>query len=229
MLKVDEIFLSIQGESTLTGLPTVFVRLYGCPLNCIYCDQPQQEENAREMSIEDLIEEVSNLIKETPSIKSICITGGEPLAQKDTIEFAKQLVNKFPYLETCIETNGVSKLPNNGRPWKPTYKFIMDIKCPSSGVRIKDLRQITLDNMKNLQMGDEVKCVIGGEEDFEYALSIIKEVDREDLVFLFSPMFYSANRICKTAELLPEWLCTKIPRKYNARLQIQMHKIVGVK
>lgn len=227
MLKVDEIFLSIQGESTLAGLPTVFVRLYGCPLNCIYCDQPQQEENAREMSIADIIEEI-NLVSKGKVFKSVCITGGEPLAQAETIKLAETLL-KTTIGKVCIETNGVSTIPNNGRDWNYTYKFIMDIKCPSSGVRIDNLRDITIKNISNLQRGDEVKCVIGGEEDFEYALSIIKEVDREDLVFLFSPMFYSDNRICKTAELLPEWLCTKIPRKYNARLQIQMHKIVGVK
>ena len=214
MLKVDEIFLSIQGESTLAGLPTVFVRLYGCPLNCIYCDQPQQEENAREMSI-------------PKTFKTICITGGEPLAQKETINLAEVLIGTF-FKTVCIETNGVSKLPNNGRSWYNTYKFIMDIKCPSSGVRIKDLRKITLDNMKNLQMGDEVKCVIGGKEDFDYALSIINEANRGDLTYLFSPMFYSDNKICKTSELLPEWLL-KIPNKFDARLQIQMHKIVGVK
>lgn len=227
MLKVDEIFLSIQGESTLAGLPTVFVRLYGCPLNCIYCDQPQKEENAREMSIADIIEEI-NLVSKGKVFKSVCITGGEPLAQAETIKLAETLL-KITIGKVCIETNGVSPIPNNGRDWNYTYKFIMDIKCPSSGVRIDNLRDITIKNISNLQRGDEVKCVIGGEEDFEYALSIIKEVDREDLVFLFSPMFYSDNRICKTAELLPEWLCTKIPRKYNARLQIQMHKIVGVK
>ena len=228
MLKVDEIFLSIQGESTLAGLPTVFVRLYGCPLSCIYCDQPQQEENTKEMSITDIIKEIENVSK-GKVFKTICITGGEPLAQAESIKLAEELLRTFAETEVCIETNGVSKLPNNGRPWKPTYKFIMDIKCPSSGVRIKDLRQITLDNMKNLQMGDEVKCVIGGEEDFEYALSIIKEANREDLVYLFSPMFYADNKICKTAELLPEWLCTKIPPNFMARLQIQIHKIVGVK
>lgn len=226
MLKVDEIFLSIQGESTLAGLPTVFVRLYGCPLNCIYCDQPQQEENAREMSIPDIIHAIQRVTK-GKAFKTICITGGEPLAQKDTINLAEVLISTF-FKTVCIETNGVSKLPNNGRSWYNTYKFIMDIKCPSSGVRIKDLRQITLDNMKNLQMGDEVKCVIGGKEDFDYALSIINEANRGDLTYLFSPMFYSDNKICKTAELLPEWLL-RIPDKFDARLQIQMHKIVGVK
>ena len=226
MLKVDEIFLSIQGESTLAGLPTVFVRLYGCPLNCIYCDQPQQEENAREMSIPDIIHAIQRVTK-GETFKTICITGGEPLAQKETINLAEVLISTF-FKTVCIETNGVSKLPNNGRSRYNTYKFIMDIKCPSSGVRIKDLRKITLDNMKNLQMGDEVKCVIGGKEDFDYALSIINEANRGDLTYLFSPMFYSDNKICKTSELLPEWLL-KIPDKFDARLQIQMHKIVGVK
>lgn len=90
MLKVDEIFLSIQGESTLAGLPTVFVRLYGCPLNCIYCDQPQQEENAREMSIPDIIHAIQRVTKDK-TFKTICITGGEPLAQKDTINLATSL------------------------------------------------------------------------------------------------------------------------------------------
>ena len=226
MLKIDEIFLSIQGESTLAGLPTVFVRLYGCPLSCIYCDQPQNEENAREMSIPDIIHAIQK-VTSGKTFKTICITGGEPLAQKETINLAEVLISTF-FKTVCIETNGVSKLPNNGRSRYNTYKFIMDIKCPSSGVRIKDLRKITLDNMKNLQMGDEVKCVIGGKEDFDYALSVITEANRGDLTYLFSPMFYSDNTICKTAELLPEWLL-RIPDKFDARLQIQMHKIVGVK
>lgn len=226
MLKVDEIFLSIQGESTLAGLPTVFVRLYGCPLSCSYCDQPQQEENAREMSIPDIIHAIQR-VTSGKTFKTICITGGEPLAQKETLNLAEVLIGTF-FKTVCIETNGVSKLPNNGRSWYSTYKFIMDIKCPSSGVRIKDLRKITMNNLGNLQQGDEVKCVIGGKEDFDYALSIINEADRTDLTYLFSPMFYSDNKICKTAELLPEWLL-RIPSKFDARLQIQMHKIVGVK
>ena len=100
MLKVDEIFLSIQGESTLAGLPTVFVRLYGCPLNCIYCDQPQQEENAREMSIADIIEEI-NLVSKGKVFKSVCITGGEPLAQAETIKLAETLLSvKFVSKQT---------------------------------------------------------------------------------------------------------------------------------
>lgn len=226
MLKIDEIFLSIQGESTLAGLPTVFVRLYGCPLSCIYCDQPQNEENAKDMSFSDIIHVIQR-VTSGKTFKSICITGGEPLAQKESIKLAEVLLQTFN-VTVCIETNGVSKIPNNGREWYNTYKFIMDIKCPSSGVRIKDLRKITLDNMKNLQMGDEVKCVIGGKEDFDYALSIINEANRGDLTYLFSPMFYSDNKICKTSELLPEWLL-RIPDKFDARLQIQMHKIVGVK
>lgn len=228
MFKIDEIFLSIQGESTLAGLPTVFVRLYGCPLSCSYCDQPQQEENAREMSIPDIIHAIQR-VTEGKSFKTICITGGEPLAQKDTIHLAEVLLSTFGYeVIVCIETNGVSRIPNNGRSWNYTYKFIMDIKCPSSGVRIKDLRKITMTNLGNLQKGDEVKCVIGGKEDFDYAMSIINEADRTDLTYLFSPMFYSDNKICKTSELLPEWLL-RIPNKFDARLQIQMHKIVGVK
>lgn len=226
MLKVDDIFLSIQGESTLVGLPTVFVRLYGCPLNCIYCDQPQKEENAREMSIPDIIHAIQRVTK-GKAFKTICITGGEPLAQKETINLAEVLLSTFNVI-VCIETNGVSKTPNNGREGYHTYKLIMDIKCPSSGVRIKDLRDITIKNLKNLQKGDEVKCVIGGKEDFDYALSIINEVGKTDVTYLFSPMFYSDNKICKTSELLPEWLL-KIPEKFDARLQIQMHKIVGVK
>lgn len=226
MLKVDEIFLSIQGESTLAGLPTVFVRLYGCPLSCSYCDQPQQEENAREMSIPDIIHAIQR-VTEGKSFKTICITGGEPLAQKDTLNLAEVLKGTF-FKTVCIETNGVSKIPNSGRLWYNPYKFIMDIKCPSSGVRIKDLRKITMNNLGNLQKGDEVKCVIGGKEDFDYALSIINEADRTDLTYLFSPMFYSDNKICKTSELLPEWLL-RIPNKFDARLQIQMHKIVEVK
>lgn len=227
MLKIDEIFLSIQGESTLAGLPTVFVRLYGCPLSCIYCDQPQNEENAREMSIPDIIEEVEKVSK-GKVFKTICITGGEPLAQKETLKLAEAFLMTFAETKVCIETNGVSKTPNNGRDWNHTYKLIMDIKCPSSGVRIKDLREITIKNLKNLQRGDEVKCVIGGKEDFDYALSIINEVGKTDVTYLFSPMFYADNKICKTSELLPEWLL-KIPRKFDARLQIQMHKVVGVK
>ena len=85
-----------------------------------------------------------------------------------------------------------------------------------------------MNNLGNLQHRYELKCVIGVKEDFDYALSIINEADRTDLTYLFSPMFYSDNKICKTAELLPEWIL-RIPSRFDARLQIQMHKIVGVK
>ena len=106
----------------------------------------------------------------------------------------------------------------------------MDIKCPSSGVtRTDNSYEASLGNLMNLRTGDEVKFVIAGREDFDYALSIMKEANRDDLIYLFSPMFYSDNKVCKTAKLLPDWLLHEVPHEFIIRLQIQVHKIIGVK
>lgn len=231
---IDDIFVSLQGESTLVGEPTIFVRLFGCPLNCIYCDQPQKKENAKIMSVEQVLEAVDKLW-ETNHTQTICITGGEPLMQSEEVLALADRLNER-YKETTgttdtvvtIETNGIAKVPNKEK-WRE-YKLIMDIKCPSSGVtRTDNSYEASLGNLMNLRTGDEVKFVIAGREDFDYALSIMKEANRDDLIYLFSPMFYSDNKVCKTAELLPDWLLHEVPHEFIIRLQIQVHKIIGVK
>ena len=131
MMYLDEVFLSIQGESTDTGLPCIFVRLYGCPIGCVYCDQPQTLANKHKASIETIM----NRVKKYRGVKRVCITGGEPLIYKNDL---MPLVWELQYegYKVSIETSGCLPIEDFLRR---DWKYIMDVKCPSSGVVEKNI------------------------------------------------------------------------------------------
>lgn len=206
-LRVAELFSSIQGESTYAGRPCFFVRLSGCPYKCSYCDTlfAQDFDYGKNMSIADIIEKVR-----TSGLNLVEVTGGEPLAQKNTIKLLQTLIDNG--FEVMLETNGgfnISEVPVQ-------VKRILDCKTPSSGMAERNLYS----NYHNLTPHDEIKFVIGSREDYQFALDIARKYDlaakTENL--LLSPVWGTVE-----FEKIVQWMLAD-----NApfRFQLQMHKII---
>lgn len=210
MLYYEDVFQSIQGESTDAGKLCVFVRLHGCNIGCSFCDQPQIKKRKR-ASVESIISFIQKF-----RIPNVCITGGEPLQQDEVYSLIYELVNMG--FKVSVETSGC--IPISPDYYNRSYKYIMDVKCPSSGVSEKNV----LDNLAILQSKDEVKFVISNEEDYLFAKKIIRCYPTS-ASFLFSPVFDVNNKPIIGGELV-EWMIRD--RLHNARIQIQMHKILGV-
>lgn len=214
MLYYDEIFLSIQGESSDTGLPCIFIRLFGCPVKCSYCDTQQDIKNKKRISIENII----NKVKQYKDVNRICITGGEPLIQKNEVLPLVWELQSMDY-KVSIETSGCVKIDDWGY-YRRSFKYIMDIKCPSSGVVHKNI----YDNLVKLQMNDEVVFVISDRKDYDFMKDILKKYPTMANITL-SPMFNKEGKNVIGKELV-EWV---LKDRINCRIQIQLHKILGVK
>ncbi len=211
MMYLDEVFLSIQGESTDTGLPCIFVRLFGCPIGCVYCDQIQDPKCKRRISMENLVAKV----KKYRYVRRVCITGGEPMIYEETIPLTQELM--YLGYKVSIETSGCIKLPDLG--YRRSFKYIMDIKCPSSGVSEKNM----YDNLLGLQSNDEVVFVIADRNDYEFAKHVLDTYPTQAKILL-SPMF-DKNQKAVIGNELVSWVLED-GRDY--RVQIQLHKILGV-
>lgn len=209
MLRIHEIFSTIQGEGYDTGIPCTFVRLFGCNVKCTYCDQPQCKSDLKKMSVGKVVDEIRRL-----RIKNVCITGGEPLIQEEVYTLIYELVC-LGYA-VSIETNGTVEIPDTVRR---SYKYVMDVKCPSSGVHHKNL----FSNLQVLHPSDEVKFVIANEEDYKYAKSVLRKYPTHAKVLL-SPMF-DPNLKQTIGKDLCEWV---LRDRLDVRIQIQMHKVIGV-
>ena len=228
MLKVDEIFESIQGESTLVGYPTTFLRLYGCNINCSYCDTKQ--ESYTEMTIE----EVAQKIREFGN-RYVCITGGEPLLQWEEVnELIRGFARSFNYTFS-IETNGTIKIPEK-RHFRT--KFIMDIKMPSSN--FYNLAQDTYkQSLENIGGDDEIKFVVQNEEDllaFKDVMNDIKDYWKENKLnfmcptIILSPVMSDQCDFCASTHFAQD--CFDFIKKYEfdfVRIMLQQHKFMGVK
>ena len=216
MIYVHEVFRTIQGEGCDMGEPVTFIRLYGCNLKCEYCDQPQTKKDRNKTSVTKIIDKVKKLSLSG----NVCITGGEPLLQDEVYPLIYEL-SALGY-KVSIETNGSIAIPEYEEKHR-AYKYIMDIKCPSSG----ESEHNKFSNLEILQSKDEVKFVIGNRQDYEYAKKVIKEYPTRAKL-LFSPMFdkygktHIGQRLCK-------WLLEDEVNFGNYRVQIQLHKIIGVK
>ena len=204
ILKVNEIYKSIQGESTHTGLPCVFVRLTYCNLRCSYCDTEYAFHDGEDMSIDQIITRIKPM-----RTKLIEITGGEPMLQDNTIPLMKQLLkNNYNVL---LETSGAISLKDVP---KKVMK-IVDFKCPSSNMSDKNLWSI-LDELNNF---DEIKFVIGNLKDYQWTKKKIKDYSLTlKWSVLISPVF---GKI--TLEQLANWI---LKDNLNVRLQLQMHKYI---
>lgn len=208
---LDEVFLSIQGESTDTGLPCIFVRLYGCPIGCVYCDQPQTLANKHKASIETIM----NRVKKYRGVKRVCITGGEPLIYKNDL---MPLVWELQYegYKVSIETSGCLPIEDFLRR---DWKYIMDVKCPSSGVVEKNIYE----NLLKLHSKDEVVFVIADKKDYEFMKSVLQKYPTQAHILL-SPMFNKEGKNVIGKELVG-WI---LYDRLDYRIQIQLHKILGV-
>lgn len=219
ILNLHETFLSIQGESTGAGVPCVFIRLYGCNVKCTYCDQPQTKNDRHKISVAHLVSEVMQY-----NCKNICITGGEPLIQLESVyQLALELVSDYD-CDVSIETNGCVRIPTD-LYYPKKLKFVMDVKCPSSGVSNKNV----LDNLMNLRKRDEVKFVIGDRKDYDYMKQILRNYPTEATI-LVSPVFVDVagvHKVSDSAKDLVKWILED--GLYNVRVQIQMHKCLSVK
>ena len=211
MIYYDEIFCSIQGESSDSGLPCIFIRLYGCPVGCSYCDQPQKPEQRKRISIENIINQVNKF----KGVKNVCITGGEPLIYQETIPIAWELMH-LGY-KVSIETSGCVPIEDLG--YRRSYKYVMDIKCPSSGVSHKN----KYDNLLKLQENDEVKFVISDRKDYDFMKKVMKTYPTSAKI-LVSPMFDKDNKMTIGKDLV-EWI---LEDKLEVRIGVQLHKILGV-
>jgi len=205
MLKINEIYHSIQGESTSAGRSCVFVRLTYCNLRCTYCDTEYAFYDGKDMSVHQVIDEV-----EKYKCKLVEITGGEPLVQ---MEECLDLMNKLCELgyEVMIETGGSLSIKDIDL----RVKIIMDLKCPSSGMERKNLYE----NIKYLKSTDELKFVIGNREDYDWSKEIIKKYN---LIGKFEILFSVVFGKIEPVELI-NWI---IEDKLDVRFQLQMHKYI---
>lgn len=208
---LHEVFASIQGEGYDTGLPTVFVRFFGCNVHCVYCDQPQKRSECRIVSVSKVVTEVRK-----HGIRNVCITGGEPLLQDEIYPLIYELVS-LGY-NVSIETNGT--LPIEADNYRRSFKYIMDVKCPSSGVSEKNLYS----NLANLKVNDEVKFVIKDREDYNFMKSVLIKYPTKAKI-LVSPMFDEKLNPLIGKEVV-EWLVAD--KLDHIKLQLQIHKILSV-
>ncbi|PQQ68156.1 7-carboxy-7-deazaguanine synthase QueE [Acetivibrio saccincola] len=202
-MKVNEIFLSVQGEGLSSGFPTIFVRFTGCNLRCSYCDTTYSYNDGVEMPPEDILKEIKKL-----HYKRVCLTGGEPLLQEDIEKLLKML---YDYTVT-IETNGSVRLDSLDLSNRK-YSFVMDMKTPSSGCS----GEMVLENFKLLKSRDEIKFVIGDREDYEWSKNIILNHYKKGTI-TFSPVY---NRI-DYAKMV-KWI---LDDRLDVRFQLQLHKFI---
>ena len=201
-MKVNEMFLSIQGEGIYIGVPMFFIRFTGCNLRCAWCDTQYAFYEGTERSIDEIVEEI-----EKSGMEWICLTGGEPLLQKDIYKLIDKIIDEHKIL---IETNGsilIDKLPT-----EENLIISLDIKTPSSGME----KKMKFENLKYLGPKDFVKFVILDNTDFEYAKRIIEkyEIERE---IVFQPVGGVNLR----------WIAERIIKeKINVRILPQLHKII---
>lgn len=204
-LRITEIFYSLQGESSTIGKPTLFVRLTGCPLRCVWCDTEYAFTGGDYWQMEDLLKKI-----ESYQPQHICITGGEPLAQKQPCEELMQQLCDKGY-QVSIETSGAIDIAGvDSRVTK-----VMDLKAPDSGEMTKNLYS----NIEYLDESDEVKFVIMSRKDYDWAKM---QIDQYALAsktnVIMSPCFGEINE-----RELAEWI---IDDNLPVRFQIQMHKIL---
>lgn len=202
-MQITEIFHSIQGEGLLIGLPTIFIRTTGCNLRCIYCDTTYAYEGGKTMSITQIISAIASY-----NCQNICITGGEPLLQKDTNHLITELLEKK--FSVCLETNGSQSIDKIET--RNSLMISMDIKTPSSNMHNHN----RFENIQFLSEKDQLKCIIQNKNDYNYAKKIIKEYN-PNCPIIFQPVWgFNSKK-------LASWI---LKDNIPVRLGIQLHKLI---
>ncbi len=204
MLTVNEIFKSIQGESSFTGLPCLFIRLTGCNLRCTWCDTEYAFYEGKPKSVQDIMDAIEPL-----GVPLVEITGGEPLLQDEVYDLMNALLAKN--YQVLLETGGgvsVAKVPER-------VIKILDVKCPGSGEDAKNL----WDNLDHLNPHDEVKFVLADRSDYEWSRDILQRHDiHKKAKTLFSPVYDRLD--------LKELAAWVLEDNLPVRVQTQLHKVI---
>lgn len=204
LLRITEIFYSLQGESRTVGLPTVFVRLTGCPLRCGYCDTEYAFTGGTKLSLEDILAQVASY-----QPRYVCVTGGEPLAQKGCIELLKALCDQG--YQVSLETSGALDVGQVD----PRVMKVMDLKTPGSG----ECEKNRMENLALLTPHDAIKFVICNDADYEWAKSLILEHSLDKICEVLLSPSYQQYPLQNLADNI-------IRDNLPVRLQIQLHKII---
>ena len=203
-LKIFEIFYSLQGESSRVGLPTIFIRLSGCPMRCHYCDTAYAFQGGSMMTVDEIIKTIKKY-----DTRYVTVTGGEPLAQKEVLSLLKVLADQN--YEVSLETGGGLSI----KEVDPRIKIILDIKTPESGEEKKN----HWDNLNLIHSKDEIKFVLCSREDYDWAKKILHQYKlTEKCDVLFSPVYQKLN-----ATDLGNWI---LEDQLPVRMQIQLHKLL---
>ena len=201
-LNITEIFYSLQGEAKEVGIPTVFVRLTGCPLRGNYCDTAYAFKGNNPLSIESIMEQVAKY-----NTRYVCVTGGEPMAQSNCLILLDTLIEAG--YKVSMETSGSIDIS----PVNKKVSVVMDLKTPSS----TEKSQNRYENIALLECKDQLKFVIASRSDFDWCCSILENYDVLSDV-LFSPVYESLKPVD-----LADWILEK---QLNVRLQVQLHKLL---
>ena len=203
-LRLTEIFFSLQGEATRAGLPTVFVRLTGCPLRCVWCDTTYSFSGGEPATIDSILARVA-----TYPARQVCVTGGEPLAQKECLPLLSALCDAS--YEVSLETSGALDIAGVD----PRVARVMDLKAPDSGEGDKNRWQ----NLDLLTPRDEIKIVVASRTDYEWARELIRARRLDTLC----PMLLSPAQGLVDPTALAEWI---LEDGLNVRFQLQLHKLL---
>ena len=203
-LRLTEIFHSLQGEAARSGLPTVFIRLTGCPLRCTWCDTTYSFTGGSAWEIADILAEVAR-----HPTRHVCVTGGEPLAQKECPALLQALCDAG--YDVCLETSGALDISTID----PRVARIKDLKAPASGECERNLWS----NLRHLKAGDEIKIIIADRADYDWACQQLTQHRLADLC----PVLLSPAQGSQDARQLAEWI---LQDGLPVRLQLQLHKLL---
>ncbi|MDD2770368.1 MAG: 7-carboxy-7-deazaguanine synthase QueE [Methylococcus sp.] len=204
LVRITEIFFSLQGETRTVGLPTVFVRLTGCPLRCVYCDTAYAFSGGQRMSISEIVERVGGY-----GARHVTVTGGEPLAQKACLPLLEALCDQG--YEVSLETGGAHEVS----AVDPRVVRVVDLKTPGSGEVSRNLYE----NVDSLRAGDQLKFVITDQADYDWAVAKLNEYRLDERCeILFSPAAGSLD-----PARLAEWI---LRDRLPVRFQLQLHKLL---